>query len=78
MGLMKKFLDFLKDWRNQRSYFVWLLMYSIPYIPKIVLMMVLGLVDTILSVGLAIILKRIIDGASSGGIVMEAILLYLG
>jgi ABC-type multidrug transport system fused ATPase/permease subunit len=75
---MSKLINFLKDWRNQRSYFVWLVLYSIPYIPKIALVLVLGLVDTVLSVGLAIVLKKIIDGASSGGIVMEAILLYLG
>lgn len=75
---MSKLFDFLKDWKNQRRYFTWLLTYSVPYIPRIVLIMVLGLIDTILSVGLAVILKRIIDSASSGGIVMEAILLYLG
>ncbi len=75
---MRRLIDFLRDWKDQRSYFVWLVLYSVPYIPRIILVMVLGMIDTILSVGLAIILKRIIDGASSGGIVMEAILLYLG
>jgi ABC-type multidrug transport system fused ATPase/permease subunit len=78
MGQMSKLLGFLRDWRDQRSYFVWLVLYSVPYIPRLVLVMVLGLVDTILSVGLAILLKRIIDGASSGSIVFNAIFLYLG
>lgn len=75
---MSKLINFLKDWRKQRSYFVWLVMYSIPYIPRIALVLIFGLIDTVLSVGLAVVLKKIIDGASSGGIVMGAILLYLG
>lgn len=75
---MRKFLSLLRDWKYKRKYFVWLMSYTTPYIPKILLVMALGLVDTILSVGMAIILKRIIDGASSGSIVIEAILLYLG
>lgn len=75
---MRKLLDFLRDWKNQRRYFAWLVWYSTPYIPKIALILVFGLVDTVLSVGLAILLKRIIDGAALGGIVIETILLYLG
>ncbi|MBP1756389.1 MAG: transporter ATP-binding protein, partial [Firmicutes bacterium] len=75
---MKKLLDFLRDWREQKRYFVWLILYSIPYIPRIILILAFGLIDTFLSVGLAVILKRIIDGASSGGLVLGAILLYLG
>lgn len=75
---MSKFIDFLKDWRHQRSYFNWLVSYSIPYIPRVILIMVLGLTDTMISIGLAIILKKIIDGAASGGLNMEVILLYLG
>lgn len=74
---MSKIMSFLKDWRNQRSYFTWLISYSMPYIPKIIMVMVLSLVDTLLSVGLAVILKRIIDGASTGGFDKEAIVLYL-
>ncbi len=75
---MGKIIDFSKNWKNQRSYFVWLVSYSMPYIPRIILIMALGLADTILSVGLAVILKKIIDGASSGGMAEEEILLYLG
>lgn len=75
MGKVKKFV---KDWKNQRNYFVWLIHYSIPYLPKIVLMIMFGLVDTFLSVGLAVILKKIIDGASTGAIVVNALLIYVG
>lgn len=75
MGNLQKII---KKWKNKRSYFVWLVSYSIPYIPKIILTMTLGIVDTLISVGLAIILKKIIDGAASGGIDGQVILLYLG
>ena len=75
---MGKLLKVIKKCRNQGSYLVWLVSYSLPYIPKIALVMALGIVDTLLSVGLAIILKRIIDGAASGGINGEVILIYLG
>lgn len=76
--MMGKLMKVIKKCRNQGSYLIWLVSYSLPYIPKIVLIMTLGIVDTLLSVGLAIILKRIIDGAASGGINGEVILLYLG
>jgi|LSQX01.1.fsa_nt_gb ABC-type multidrug transport system fused ATPase/permease subunit len=76
--MMGKLLKVIKKCRNQGSYLVWLVSYSLPYIPKIALVMALGIVDTLLSVGLAIILKRIIDGAASGGINGEVILIYLG
>lgn len=75
---MGKLLKAIRNWRNQGGYFVWLVSYSIPYLPKIILIMALGIVDTLLSVGLAIMLKEIIDGASSGGINGEVILMYLG
>lgn len=75
---MRRLLKAIRDWRKQGSYIVWLVSYSIPYIPKISLIMALGIVETMLSVGLAIILKRIIDGAASGGINGKVILLYLG
>ena len=57
---MGKIIDFSKNWKNQRSYFVWLVSYSMPYIPRIILIMALGLADTILSVGLAVILKKLL------------------
>lgn len=32
---MNKLKIFLKDWRNQKSYFFWLMKYSKPYLPKL-------------------------------------------
>lgn len=75
---MRRIYKIIRDWRNQRSYFLWLVSYSVPYIPRITLILIMGIVDTLLSVGLAVILKRIIDGTASGGINVKVILLYLG
>ncbi len=76
--MMRRIYKIIRDWRNQRSYFLWLVSYSVPYIPRITLILIMGIVDTLLSVGLAVILKRIIDGTASGGINVKVILLYLG
>lgn len=78
VSFMGKLQMVLKNYKNKSSYLVWLVSYSLPYIPKIALIMALGIADTLISVALAVILKRIIDGAASGGIKGEVILLYLG
>lgn len=75
---MNKLILFFKDWRNQSKYLSWLINCSVPYIPRIILLIGLGLMDTILSVGLTIVLKYIIDGASKHGIMLVMILLYVG
>ena len=52
---MNKLIAFLKDWRNQKSYFFWLVKYSKPYIPKILFMMIINLLITLLSTGMAVL-----------------------
>jgi ATP-binding cassette, subfamily B, bacterial len=75
---MKKLFLFIKNWRKQSEYLSWLVTCSVPYIPRIMLLIMFGLLDTVLSVGLAIILKNIIDSASTHGIITQAIILYIG
>ncbi len=74
---MNKVIAFFKDWRNQKSYFFWLVKYSKPYIPKILFMMVINLLITLLSTGMAVLSKEIIDRATNGNNITVAIVIYI-
>lgn len=74
---MNKLIAFFKDWRNQKSYFFWLVKYSKPYIPKILFMMVINLLITLLSTGMAVLSKEIIDRATNGNNITVAIVIYI-
>ena len=74
---MEKLIRFLKDWRNQTSYGVWLMRYSKPYLPKIILMMVINLLITLISTGMAVVSKQIIDNATAGSGILTAVILYI-
>ena len=74
---MNQLIAFLKDWRNQKSYFFWLVKYSKPYIPKILFMMIINLLITLLSTGMAVLSKEIIDRATNGNNITVAIIFYI-
>lgn len=74
---MQKLIHFLKDWRNQSKYMVWLLRYSKPYIPKIMLLLFFDIAASLIGVGMAVISKDIIDSATSGAMIKRAIILYI-
>lgn len=73
---MNKLIAFFKDWRNQSSYFLWLLKYSKPYIPKILLLMIINLMNVLLTTGMAVVSKQIIDKATNGENIKLAIVIY--
>ena len=73
---MNRLIAFFKDWRNQRSYFFWLIKYSKPYIPRIVLLMCINLMDVLLTTFMAVISKQIIDKATNGDDIKLAIIIY--
>ncbi len=63
---MGNFVNWAKDWRNQKTYFKWLVGYTKPYLPKISIIMLFDLSTTLLATGSAIISKDIIDRATDG------------
>lgn len=63
---MGRTLKFLKDWKNQKTYFKWLMQYSKPYIPAISLVLFINIVVAITSTYTAVVSKNIIDKASGG------------
>ena len=73
---MNRLIAFFKDWRNQRSYFFWLIKYSKPYIPRIVLLMCINLTNVLLTTFMAVISKQIIDKATNGDDIKLAIIIY--
>lgn len=74
---MHQALQFLKEWKSQSKYMGWLFGYSKPYIPQIVFLLIVDVVSSLLSVGMAVVSKEIIDAATNGGIIKKAIALYV-
>ncbi len=75
--MLKKIKAFFKDWRNQSSYFRWIVRYTKPYIPSLILIMLCGCIGTLVSVVTSVIGKHIIDKASGGKSFVAAVLLYV-
>lgn len=51
--------------------------YTKPYIPSLAFMMILSLITSFISVGMAVIGKYIIDGATAGNNILSGIILYV-
>lgn len=74
---MHKLIYYIKDWKRQSIYLGWLMKYSKPYIPKISLLLILDIINSMLAIVMAIVTKRIIDSATNGGIVKSTVVIYL-
>ena len=65
-------IDKLKKYWNRRDdakeYFKWIMKYTIPYFPQLIILLLFDLAATVLSVGMAVIGKKVIDKASAGEI----------
>ncbi len=63
-------LEKLKKYWNRRddakAYFKWIMRYTVPYFPQLLLLIVFDFAATLLSVGMAVIGKMVIDKASYG------------
>lgn len=70
---IKKFIQDLKKLKE----FSWLLEYTKPYIPRLVLLLILDMIATGITIGLAVVSKEIIDSSSSGTFIVYAIIFYI-
>lgn len=68
MGKIEKLKKYWKKRDDAKQYFIWCLRYTKPYVPQLALLMFFDLAATLLSVGMAIIGKELIDRASGGRI----------
>lgn len=74
---MKKIIDKIKSCQFSSEYIKWLATYSLPYLPKILLVFIIGVTSSVIAAELAVVSKRIIDSATSGNLVVTAILVYM-
>jgi len=74
---LHKLLYFMKDPRFRSKYIRWLADYSRPYIPKLLLLLLLDITASLFGVVMAVVAKEIIDSASSGGTVTGEIIFYI-
>ena len=68
MGKIEKLKKYWSKRDDAREYFIWCVRYTKPYIPQLALLMLFDLGATLLSVGMAIIGKELIDKASAGNL----------
>ncbi|WP_051226388.1 ABC transporter ATP-binding protein [Butyrivibrio sp. MC2013] len=73
----EKLKEFLNNKENNKKYVSWLIHYSKPYIPRIVLLMLISMAGTFFSIELAVISKKILDNAAKGGAIFSVIGLYI-
>lgn len=71
---MKKVWD---DRDNQSRYFKWLMQYSRPYLWKIILLMIISVSGTFVSIGMALMSKKVIDNATVGRNFSTALIMYI-
>ena len=68
----------MKAFKKYKIYLQWLWQYTIPYIPKLLILLLLGVGETLIGVGVTLITKNIIDSATYGGFRVHVIFLYIG
>lgn len=74
---MKKLVQKVKSYHIQSGYIKWLVKYSVPYLPQILLIFVMNVVCSFISAELAVVSKNIIDSATNGNLVIKAIVVYM-
>lgn len=66
-----------KDRKNQYHYIRWLMEYSRPFLWKIIAVMLLGVMNTLVSLAMVQISKDIIDNAAFGNALIRLLVVYL-
>lgn len=66
MSKIQKLRKYWKKRNDAREYFKWVLGYTKPYVPRLLLILIFDILATLLSVGMAIIGKELIDRAIDG------------
>lgn len=74
---MKKIIDKMKSYHISSEYVKWLMTYSLPYLPRILLVFIIGVISSLVTAQLAVVSKNIIDSATSGNLVITAIIVYM-
>lgn len=72
-----KLTRFLKDWRNQSGYLLWLMRSTRPYLPKLILLFLLNVLLSLTGVGMAVMSKDIIDSATAKEMFVNKIIIYI-
>lgn len=73
---MSNFVNWVKDWKHQKTYFKWLMRYTKPYMPKLLLMLIFEMIVIVLSTQMAVVSKHIIDRATGGSGVLSLLVVY--
>lgn len=75
--MIKIIINWLKKFKGTSGYAKWLAVYTKPYLPSLLLLMLINAASSGISVGMAVIGKEIIDDATNGRAFKNKILLYI-
>lgn len=71
------FVRFLKGWRNHGPVLKWLSAHTKPFLPQLMLLLVIGVVESLLMVGMTVVGKQIIDHSTLGDSLTGKFILYV-
>jgi len=74
--LIKKLFSSIKKILHQSSYFKWIITYTTPYLPSLILLITLNSALSLTSIGSSLISKHILDNAEMGSSIINNIILY--
>jgi len=75
--LLDKYKKFYKDRANQKEYAKWLMHYTKPYLPSLLGLLLINIISVVLGTQMSIVSKDIIDRATAGQPIVNAILLFV-
>ncbi len=74
---MRKVKTLLNRIHFHSDYINWLWVYSKPYVPQIAFLLLIGLINSTITVSLAVVSKTVIDSAITGELKKNAIVIYI-
>ena len=75
--MFEKVKNLYQDRENQKKYIKWLISYTIPYIPSLSLLLFFNIAGTLLSLGLSLVNKSIIDQATASQPIVPSIVTFV-
>jgi len=74
---MNKYIAYLKDWKTSLNLVFWLGEYTKPYALHMVILLIVNSLSALVSVAVSLLIKRIIDDATSNENITQSVSLYL-
>ncbi len=72
-----KTLSTLVNWKQHKSSLAWIIKHTKPFIPSLIILMLLSILSSATSIGMTLINRHILDTATAGGNFANSVILYV-